>query len=196
MCFECCCKARWADCPNGVSLEKVYETGGYGAITQRTPGRPKGGSKLSQASLAHLKEKLLSERTGSARTSQALAQQLKDQGDATPNERKVIRRLADRDLLPPPHATNRMCHRYPKQDTVVLWVHGQKSEVYPLVCPLPVLDTDYLRLVQTLYQTHPKGLALKVEGHGFPGMRYAPKLAYYMNPHPKISLVIREHLEP
>ena len=181
--------------PTVSALMKAYETGGWDAINQRAAGRPKGGSKLSQASLAHLKDKLLTEQPRTVWTIQALAQWLKDQGDATPNERAAIRRLADWGLLPP-DATNQLGHLYPKQDTAVLWARGPKSEVYLQVCPLPVLDTDYLRLVQTLHQHHPKGFALKVADHGFAGLRYTPKLAAYLKAHPEISLVTQDPMEP
>jgi sulfate adenylyltransferase subunit 2 len=174
---------------------KAYEAGGWDAITQRAAGRPKGGSKVRQASLAHLKEKLLSEKTRTVWTSLALAQWLEDAGDATPNERAAIRRLADWDLLPP-DATNQLGHLYPKQDTAVLWARGPKGEVCLQVCPLPVLDTDYLCLVQTLHEHHPKGLALKVADHGFAGLRYTPVLAAYLKAHPEISLVTHDPMEP
>lgn len=181
--------------PTVSALMQAYEAGGWDAITQRTAGRPKGGSRATQKSLAHLKEKLLSEKTRTVLTTQALAQWLEDQGDATPNERAAIRRLADWDLLPP-DATNQLGHLYPKQDTTVLWARGPKSEVYLQVCPLPVLDTDYLRLVQTLHQHHSKGLAFKVADHGFAGLRYTPKLAAYLQAHPEISLVTHDPMEP
>jgi len=174
---------------------KAYEAGGWDAITQRAAGRPKGGSKVSQTSLARLKEKLLSDKTRTVWTSQSLAQWLEEQGDATPNERAAIRRLADWDLLPP-DATNQLGHLYPQQDTAVLWARGPKGEVYLQACPLPVLDTDYLRLVQTLHRHHPKGLALKVADHGFAGLRYTPKLAAYLNAHPEISLGTHDPMEP
>ena len=181
--------------PTVSALMKAYEAGGWDAITQRAAGRPKGGSKVRQASLAHLKEKLLSEKTRTVWTSLALAQWLEDQGDATPNERAAIRRLADWDLLPP-DASNQLGDLYPKQDTTVLWARGPKGEVYLQVCPLPVLDTDYLRLVQTLHQHHPKGFALKVADDGFAGLRYTPKLAAYLKAHPEISLVTHDPMEP
>lgn len=174
--------------PTVSALMKAYEAGGWDAISQRAAGRPKGGSKVSQASLAHLKDKLLTEQTRTVWTIQALAQWLEDAGDATPNERAAIRRLADWDLLPP-DATNQLGHLYTKQDTAVLWARGPKGEVYLQVCPLPVLDTDYLRLVQTLRQHHPKGLALKVADDGFAGLRYTPQLAAYLKAHPEIALV-------
>jgi sulfate adenylyltransferase subunit 2 len=181
--------------PTVSALMKAYEAGGWDAITQRAAGRPKGGSKVSQVSLAHLKEKLLSDKTRTVWTSLALAQWLADQGDATPNERAAIRRLADWDLLPP-DTTNQLGHLYPKQDTAVLWARGPKGEVYLQVCPLPVLDTDYLRLVQTLHQHHPKGLALRVADDGFAGLRYTPKLEAYLKAHPEISRVTHDPMEP
>ena len=182
--------------PTVSALMKAYEAGGWGAITQRrTSGRPKGGSKVSQASLARLKDKLLSERTRTVWITQTLTQWLKDQGDATPNERAAIRRLAEWDLLPP-NTTNQWGHLYPKQDIAVLWARGPKAEVYLQVCPMPVLDTDYLRLVQTLHQHHPKGSALKIADHGFAGLRYAPKLSAYLSVHPEISLVTNDQAEP
>ena len=181
--------------PTVSALMKAYEAGGWDAIAQRVAGRPKGGSRATQKSLAHLKEKLLSEKTRTILTTQALAQWLEDQGDATPNERAAIRRLADWDLLPP-DATNQLGHLYPRQDTAVLWARGPKGEVYLQVCPLPVLDTDYLRLVQTLHQHHPKGLALKVADDSFAGLRYTPKLAAYLKAHPETSLVTHDPMEP
>ena len=180
--------------PTVSALMKAYEAGGWDAITQRAAGRPKGGSKVSQAGLAQLKNKLLTEQTRTVWTSQTLAQWLKEEGDATPNERAAIRRLADWDLLPP-DATNQLGHLYPKQDTAVLWARGPKSEVYLQVCPLPVLDTDYLRLVQALHQHHPKGLTFKVADDGFAGLRYTPKLAAYLKAHPEISFITHDHAE-
>jgi sulfate adenylyltransferase subunit 2 len=181
--------------PTVSALTKAYKAGGWNAITQRASGRPKGGSIASQVSLAHLKEKLLTEQPRTVWTIQALAQWLKDQGDITPNERAAIRRLADWDLLPP-DATNQLGHLYPKQDTAVLWARGPKGEVYLQVCPLPLLDTDYLRLVQTLHQYHPKGLVFRAADHGFAGLRYAPQLADYLKAHPEISFITYEHAEP
>jgi sulfate adenylyltransferase subunit 2 len=180
--------------PTVSALMKAYEVGGWNAITQRAAGRPKGGSRASQVSLAHLKEKLLSEKTRTVWTSKALTHWLEDQGDATPNERAAIRRLADWDLLPP-DATNQLGHLRPRQDITVLWARGPKGEVYLQVCPLPVLDTDYLRLMQTLHQHHPKGLALKVADHCFAGLRYTPKLAAYLKAHPEISFATHDHAE-
>jgi sulfate adenylyltransferase subunit 2 len=180
--------------PTVSALMKAYEAGGWDAIAQRAAGRPKGGSKVTQTSLAHLKEKLLSEKTRTVWTSLALAQWLEDQGDATPNERAAIRRLADWDLLPP-DATNQLGHLYPNPNTALLWARGPKSEVYLQVCPLPVLDTDYLRLVQTLHQHHSKGLVLKVADHGFAGLRYTPQLVAYLKAHPEISFVTHDHAE-
>ena len=181
--------------PTVSALMKAYEAGGWDAIAQRAAGRPKGGSRATQKSLAHLKEKLLSEKTRTVWTSPALAQWLEDAGDATPNERAAIRRLADWNLLPP-DATNQLGHLYPKQDTAVLWARGPKGEVYLQVCPLPVLDTDYLRLVQTLRQHYPKGLAIKVADHGFAGQRYTPELTAYLKAHPQISLVTHDPMAP
>jgi sulfate adenylyltransferase subunit 2 len=176
------------------ALVKAYKAGGWDAITQRTAGRPKGGSRATQERLVHLKEKLLSEKTRTVLTSQALAQWLKAQGDATPNERAASRRLEDWDLLPPDDA-NQLGHLYPKDDTAVLWVRGPRGEVYLQVCPLPVLDTDYLRLVQTLRQHHPRGLTIKVTEPGFAGLRYTPELTTYLKGHPQISLVTHDHAE-
>jgi sulfate adenylyltransferase subunit 2 len=181
--------------PTVSALMKAYEAGGWGAITQRTSGRPKGGSKVSQASLARLKDKLLSEQTRTVWNTQTLTQWLKDQGDATPNERAAIRRLADWDLLPP-DTTNQLGHLYPKQDIAVLWARGPKAEVYLQVCPLPLLDTDYLSLLQTLQQHHPKGLVLKVADRGFAGLRYTPKLSAYLSVHAEISLVTNDLAQP
>jgi sulfate adenylyltransferase subunit 2 len=180
--------------PTVSALIKAYEAGGWDAINQRAAGRPKGGSKASQVSLAHLRDKLLTEQPRTVWTIAALAQWLKDQSDTTPNKRAAIRRLADWDLLPP-DATNQLGHLYPNPNTAVLWARGPKSEVYLQVCPLPVLGTDYLRLAQTLHHHHPKGLALKLADDGFAGLRYTPQLAAYLNAHPEISFVTHNHVE-
>ena len=178
--------------PTVSALVKAYKTNGWDAVKQRAAGRPKGGSKVNQVRLVNLKDKILTEKTRTVWTSETLAEWLKNKGDTTSNERAAIRRLADWDLLPQ-DATNQLGHLYPKQDTAAIWARGPKSEVYLQVCPLPVLDTDYLRLVKTLHQHHPKGFALKVADHGFAGLSYAPKLAAYLKCHPEISLVTQNH---
>jgi sulfate adenylyltransferase subunit 2 len=181
--------------PTVSTLMKAYEASGWDVIMQRAAGRPKGGSRATQKSLGHLREKMLSEETRTIWTSLALAQWLENQGDATPNERAAIRRLADWALLPP-DVTNQLGHLYPKQDTALLWARGPRREVYLQVCPLPVLDTDYLRLVKTLHLHHPKGFELKVTDHGFAGLRYTPELTAYLKAHPEISLLTHDHIEP
>lgn len=181
--------------PTVSALIKAYEAGGWDAIIERAAGRPKGGSRITQISLTHLRDKLLTEQTRTVWTAGALVQWLKDAGDATPNERAAIRRLADWGLLPPDVA-NKLGHLYPRQDTTVLWARGPRGEVYLQVCPLPVLDADYLRLVQTLHRHHPKGVILRVAGNGFAGLRYTPKLAAYLKANPEISLLTHGHMEP
>jgi sulfate adenylyltransferase subunit 2 len=52
---------------------------------------------------------------------------------------------------------------------------------------LPILDEDYLRLVQAMLTHHPKGFALSFADHNFAGLRYTPKLVHYLSTHPQIT---------
>ncbi len=125
--------------PTISALLKAYEAGGWDAVTTRTAGRPKGGSKSGKQTLEDLKAKFLeaAPRTlwGSQETAEWLANQLAKQfGDrptsqAAANERAAMRRLADWGLLPP-DVLNQAGHFYPQPNLAVLWARGPKGEVY------------------------------------------------------------------
>jgi len=184
--------------PTVSALIKAYEAGGWAAVTERSAGRPKGGSKSGQKDLADLKGKFLNEKTRTVWASHDIANWLTDQNQATVNDRAVIRRLADWGLLPP-DTTNQAGHFYPNAKTAVLWARGPKGEVYLQVCPLPIVDTDYLRLVETMHQQHPKGFALSFSDCDFAGLRYTPRFAQFLNDHPTIAFTkpaMPEHAIP
>jgi sulfate adenylyltransferase subunit 2 len=172
--------------PTVSALIKAYESGGWLAVTERAAGRPKGGSKSGQKDLADLKTKFLNEKTRKVWATQTIADWLSDQTKTTTNERAAIRRLSDWGLLPP-DVTNQAGHFYPNGTIAVLWARGPKGEVYLQVCPLPIVDTDYLRLVETMHQHHPKGFALSYKKQDFAGLHHAPKLAQFLNNHPTIA---------
>jgi sulfate adenylyltransferase subunit 2 len=172
--------------PTIAALTKVYEEGGWQALAQRTAGRPKGGSKSGRKQLSDLKSAFLSIQTRTVWNTQSLAAWLTEQGQSEVNERAAIRRLADWQLLPA-DAANRAGHLYPAPKTAVLWARGPKAEVYLQVCPLPLTDNDYLRLVQAMHDHHPKGFALAFTDQDFAGARFTPKLTEYLRAHPEIS---------
>jgi sulfate adenylyltransferase subunit 2 len=172
--------------PTVAALTKAYEKGGWEAITQRAAGRPRGGSKSGKQQLTDLKSAFLSIQTRTVWNTQSLAAWLTEQGQSEVNERAAIRRLADWQLLPA-DAANRAGHLYPAPETAVLWARGPKAEVYLQVCPLPMLDADYLRLVQAMHDHHPKGFALAFTDQDFAGARFTPKLTEYLSAHPEIS---------
>jgi sulfate adenylyltransferase subunit 2 len=178
--------------PTISALVKAYEAGGWDAVTTRAAGRPKGGSKSGKQTLEDLKTKFLEAKPrsvwGSQEIADWLANQLVDQGAGTlaANERAAMRRLADWGLLPP-DVLNQAGHFYPQPNLAVLWARGPKGEVYLQACPLPMLDEDYLRLVQAMLTHHPKGFALKFVDQDFAGLRYTPKLAQYLSTHPTIT---------
>jgi sulfate adenylyltransferase subunit 2 len=178
--------------PTISALVKAYEAGGWDAVTTRAAGRPKGGSKSGKQTLEDLKAQFLAAKPrtvrGSLEIADWLANQLVDQGAGTlaANERAAMRRLADWGLLPP-DVLNQAGHFYPQPNLAVLWARGPKGEVYLQACPLPMLDEDYLRLVQAMLTHHPKGFALKFVDQDFAGLRYTPKLAQYLSTHPTIT---------
>lgn len=172
--------------PTVAALLKAYEAGGWEAIAQRSAGRPKGGSRSAQQQLIDLKSAFLTCQTHTVWNTQSLAAWLTEQCQSKVNERGAIRRLADWQLLPP-DAANRAGHIYPTPQTAVLWARGPKAEVYLQVCPLPLIDADYLRLVQAMHGHHPKGFALAFTEQDFAGTRFTPKLAQYLAAHPEIA---------
>jgi sulfate adenylyltransferase subunit 2 len=172
--------------PTVAALTRAYEEGGWQAITERTAGRPKGGSRSGQKQLTDLKSAFLNNQTRTVWSTQSLAAWLAEQSQSEMNERAAIRRLADWQLLPPDTA-NRAGHLYPTPQTAVLWARGPKAEVYLQACPLPLTDTDYLRLVQAMHDHHPKGFTLAFTDQDFAGTRFTPELAQYLAAHPEIS---------
>jgi len=172
--------------PTVTALVKVFKQGGWEAITRRAVGRPKGGSKTGHKQLVDLKSVFLSDQTRIVLNTKSLAVWFAEQTKSEANERVAIRRLADWQLLPP-NATNQAGHFYPTPQTAMLWARGPKAEVYLQVCPLPMLDADYLRLVQAMHKYHPKGFALAFKGEEFAGIRFTPKLAQYLAAHSEIS---------
>ena len=153
----------------------------------RAAGRPKGGSKSGKQALEYLKAHFLAAKPRTIWGSQEIADWLANQlGKAEANERAALRRLADWGLLPS-DVINQGGHFYPQPDLAVLWARGAKGEVYLQVCPLPMLDEDYLRHVQAMLTRRPKGFALKFADQDFAGLRYTPKLATYLSTHPMIT---------
>jgi sulfate adenylyltransferase subunit 2 len=178
--------------PTISALVKAYEAGGWDAVKTRAAGRPKGGSKSGKQTLEDLKAQLLAAKPrtvwGSQEIADWLANQLRDRptSEAAINERAAMRRLGDWGLLPP-DVLNQAGHFYPQPSLAVLWARGPKGEVYLQVCPLPLLDADYLQLVQAMLTHHPKGFALSFVDQSFAGLRYTPKLAQYLSTHPTIT---------
>ena len=172
--------------PTVAALVKAYETGGWEAIAQRSAGRPKGGSRSAQQQMIDLKSAFLTCQTHTVWNTQSLAAWLTEQCQSEVNERGAIRRLADWQLLPP-DAPNRAGHIYATEQTAVLWARGPKAEIYLQVCPLPLIDADYLRLVQAMHDHHPKGFALAFTDQDFAGTRFTPKLTQYLAAHPEIA---------
>ncbi len=173
-------------------LVKAFEAGGWDAVTTRAPGRPKGGSKSGKQTLEDLKAQFLTAKPRTVWGSREIADWLTNQfvnqwtGTLVANERAAMRRLADWGLLPP-DVLNQAGHFYLQPSLAVLWARGPKGEVYLQVCPLPMLDEDYLRQVQAMFTHHPKGFALRFADQDFAGLRYTPKLAQYLSTHPTIT---------
>ena len=182
--------------PTISSLVKAYEAGGWGAVTSRTVGRPKGGSKSGHRALADLRALFLTAKPRTVWSSPEIANWLTEQFAKQPplqlsnkvaaNGRTVMRRLADWGLLPP-DVLGQAGHLYPIPDLAVIWSRGPKGEVYLQSCPLPITDDDYLRHVRAMLSHHPRGFALSFVGQEFAGLRYAPKLADYLSTHPTIT---------
>lgn len=172
--------------PTISALVKAYEAGGWDSVTTRAAGRPKGGSKSGKQTMADLKAKFLAAKPrtvwGSLEIAEWLTHQVAKQfgdrptSEAAANERAAMRRLGDWGLLPP-DVLNQAGHFYPQPNLAVLWARGPKGEVYLQVCPLPIIEDDYLRLVQAMLTHHPKGFALRFADQDFVGLRYTPKLA-------------------
>jgi len=178
--------------PTVSSLVQAYEARGWEALRGRPAGRPKGGTKGGQQKLAHLRLEFLNARPRTVWTPAALADWLATRFANEPcsatasNERAAVRRLADWGLLPP-DVFNQAGHFYPQRDLAVLWARGPKGEVYLQVCPLPVVEVDYLRLVEAMLANHPRGFSLKFAEDDFAGLRYTPKLAKFLAAHPTIT---------
>jgi sulfate adenylyltransferase subunit 2 len=178
--------------PTISALIKAYEAGGWDAITSRAAGRPKGGSKSGNKALADLKALFLAAKPRTVWSSHEIADWLANQlvnpltSQAASNERAAVRRLADWGLLPP-DVFNQAGHFYPQRDLAVLWARGPKGEVYLQVCPLPIVEVDYLRLVEAMLANHPRGFSLKFAEDDFAGLRYTPKLAKFLAAHPTIT---------
>jgi sulfate adenylyltransferase subunit 2 len=178
--------------PTISALVKAYEAGGWDAVTTRVAGRPKGGSKSGKQILEDLKAQFVAAKPRTVWGSQEIADWLANQfvnqgfGTAAANERAAMRRLSDWGLLPP-DVSNQAGHFYPQPNLAVLWARGPKGEVYLQTCPLPILDEDYLRLVQAMLTHHPKGFALSFADSNFAGLRYTPKLVQYLSTHPQIT---------
>jgi sulfate adenylyltransferase subunit 2 len=172
--------------PTVAALTKAYEQGGWQAVTQRAAGRPRGGSRSGQQRLTDLRAAFLSQQTRRIWSTQSLAAWLSEQSQLVVNERAAIRRLADWRLLPP-ELPNRAGHLYPDPKIALLWARGPRAEVYVQVCPLPITDLDYLRLVKTMRDHHPGGFSITFADQDFAGTRFTPLLADYLAAHPEIS---------
>jgi sulfate adenylyltransferase subunit 2 len=183
--------------PTVAALTRAYEKGGWEAVHSRRRGRPEGGSKGSGHALENLRRQFLSEivprrNFGPLFNARGLAQWLTNKTNTPTDERTAKRRLADWGLMPP-DTPNRAGHFYlngaenKDQPLTILWLRGPKSEIYVMVCRLPLTDAAYLALIKSVHTHHPSGFSVAFKRNDFAGLRYTPQLAQYLAAHPQIK---------
>jgi sulfate adenylyltransferase subunit 2 len=178
--------------PTVLSLHKAFKTGGWVAVDQRTPGRPR--TPAHQGAPSDTAQQFAHDST-TLWTTELLAQWLSQRENKPINARAAQRRMAQWGWLPPPHtlrsALTAGAHTTPTKDLQLLWARTPRGELVWVNLPHPPTDSDYCALVQHLLARHPDGFSLALS---FAGLQYTPQLTQWLAAHPQVKLL--PHLKP
>jgi sulfate adenylyltransferase subunit 2 len=167
--------------PTITALVKAYKQGGWQAVRDRKPGRPRVEAELSGVNAAELKQAFLgmSRDTRSSKRAFAvsdLAKWVTEKTGRPTTELAAVQLLNEWRLWPPEHA-NHAGTLYPCAEHAVYWARGPKKELLIMPSRLPLTDEAYCQLVEALASHFPRGLDITLD---FAGLKYTPKLKAWL----------------
>ena len=173
--------------PTVLSLHKAFKAGGWAAVDQRTPGRPR--TPARQGAPTDTAQHFAQDNSR-LWTPELLAQWLSQRENKPINARAAQRRMVQWGWLPPAHtlksALTAGTHATPNPGLQLLWARTPRGELLWVNLPRPPSDSDYCTFAQQLLSRHPDGFALALS---FSGLRYTPLLTQWLAVHPQVKLL-------
>jgi sulfate adenylyltransferase subunit 2 len=172
--------------PTVLSLHKAFKVGGWSAVDQRTPGRPR--APALEGAPSGTAQKFANDSTP-LWTLDLLAQWLTQHEKKAINARAAQRRMAQWGWLPAaPTAKSTLSagtHSTPNKDFHLLWARTPRGELMWVNLQRPATDKDYCTFAGHLLSRFKDGYSLTLT---FAGLRYTPQFSQWLVEHPQVKL--------
>ncbi len=180
--------------PTVLSLHKAFKAGGWAAVDQRTPGRPR--TPAHRGAPTDLAQQFANDTT-TLWTTELLAQWLTQRESKPLNARAAQRRMDQWGWLPPHNTTSGYkppstsfitagSHGSPNKGLHLLWARTARGALLWVNLQGPATDSDYQTLAQHLLSRHQDGFTLALS---FAGLKYTPQFTLWLEMHPQVRLL-------